>query len=171
MSEPDVQRATPGDAEGIMHLLVACRQDMLARGIRQWVEQYPTAAVVEEAMADTFVIRLEGRIAATAALNERAGSAYERVRWLTPLRQPALIVHRLAVHPDFQRRGLARRLMRFAEEYAARRGLASIRLDAFSGNPSALALYDRVGYTRVGQVFFPHRDLPFICFEKVLGTG
>ena len=169
MNDASIQRATPADAEGIVQLLAACREDMLSRGIRQWVEQYPDVGAVASTVADTFLVRLGREIAATIALNEQPEREYDRVRWLTPLHQAALIVHRLAVHPRYQRRGLAKRLMRFAEELASQRRLGSIRLDAFSGNPAALALYEGLGYTRVGQVFFPHRDLPFVCFEKVLG--
>jgi ribosomal protein S18 acetylase RimI-like enzyme len=171
MNDTVIQQALPQDAEAIMQLMVACRQDMLSQGIRQWVEHYPTAAAVEATMADTFVIRLDGDITATVTLNEQGEQQYETVRWLTPLRQRALVVHRLAVHPRYQRRGLARRLMQFAERLAMERGLASIRLDSFSGNPAALALYEGLGYTRMGEVRFPHRDLSFVCFEKVLRLG
>lgn len=166
-----IQQASPQDAPETMQLLAACREDMLSRGIRQWVDQYPTLQVVAAAIDDTFIVRLDGRLAATVMLNEQNEKEYETLRWLTPFHQRALVVHRLAVHPAFQRRGLARRLMRFAGDLAVRRGLASIRLDAFSGNPAALALYDGLGYHSVGRVFFPHRDLPFVCFEKVLTTG
>jgi ribosomal protein S18 acetylase RimI-like enzyme len=168
MNDSNIQRAAPGEAEAIFRLLDACRQDMLSRSIRQWVEQYPTPEVVVAALGDTFVIRARTDLAATAVLNEQSDPEYRRVRWLTPPEQPALVVHRLAVHPRFQRLGLAKRLMRFAEEYATGRGLESIRLDSFSGNPAALALYEGLGYLRVGEVRFPHRDLPFVCFEKAL---
>ncbi|WP_173049782.1 hypothetical protein [Nitrospira sp. KM1] len=43
--------------------------------------------------------------------------------------------------------------------------LLRVRLDAYSGNPQALTLYRRRGYREAGQVTFPRRALPFICFE------
>jgi len=46
--------------------------------------------------------------------------------------------------------------------------LACIRLDAYTGNPRALALYEKRGYQRIGQAYFPRRELPFDCFEKVV---
>jgi len=171
MNDASIQQASPADAEAIIQLLADCRQDMLARGIRQWVAQYPTLQAVWADIADTFVVRIGGRLAATVALNEKGEREYEQVRWLTPFHQRALVVHRLAVHPAFQRRELARRLMQFAKQLAAQRGITTIRLDGFSGNPAALALYEGMGYARAGEVFFPHRDLPFVCFEKVLTSG
>jgi len=56
----------------------------------------------------------------------------------------------------------------FAEKRAADNGYSSIRLDAYSGNAIALQLYERNGYRKRGEVFFPRRELPFICYEKLL---
>lgn len=79
-----------------------------------------------------------------------------------------LVIHRLAVNPEWQKQGIGRQLMDFTENYAAEKGYTSIRLDAYSGNPRALNLYERRGYRKVGQVFFPERELPFYCYEKVI---
>jgi RimJ/RimL family protein N-acetyltransferase len=56
--------------------------------------------------------------------------------------------------------------MEFAEQRAARAGYRAVRLDAFSGNPAALRLYDRLGYRRCGTARFRGRG--FVLFEKVL---
>jgi hypothetical protein len=58
--------------------------------------------------------------------------------------------------------------MDFAERFAEANGYASIGLNACSGNGRALRLYDRRGCTIAGQVFFPGRELPFLCMEKIL---
>jgi hypothetical protein len=58
--------------------------------------------------------------------------------------------------------------MDFAESHAARSGYASIRLDAYTGNPRSVQLYRRRGYREVGQVYFPRRTLPFWCFELIV---
>ncbi len=76
-----------------------------------------------------------------------------------------LVIHRLCVHPDWQARGLARQLMDFAENHARTQSYASIRLDAYKGNPRAIAFYEKRGYQRVGQARFPRRPLPFDLFE------
>ncbi len=58
-------------------------------------------------------------------------------------------------------------MMDFAENFARSHDFSCIRLDAYT-NPQALGLYERRGYRRVGQLYFPRRELPFACFEKVL---
>jgi ribosomal protein S18 acetylase RimI-like enzyme len=72
------------------------------------------------------------------------------------------------VHPDWQQRGVGRHLMEFAEQYAVEHGFRCIRLDAYTGNPRAITLYERGGYDKIGQIYFRGRSLPFDCFEKVL---
>jgi ribosomal protein S18 acetylase RimI-like enzyme len=58
--------------------------------------------------------------------------------------------------------------MEFAENYAIEQRFSCIRLDAYTGNPRAIALYEGRGYERIGQTYFPRRKLPFDCFEKTL---
>jgi hypothetical protein len=67
--------------------------------------------------------------------------------------------------------GIAGLLMDFAERLALTNKYGSIRLDAYTGNPQAIRLYDGRGYVRTGQVFFPRRTLPFFCYEKVIGAS
>lgn len=55
--------------------------------------------------------------------------------------------------------------MDYVENYARRHRYANLRLDAYSGNPRALALYKGHGDREAGQVLFPRRALPFTCFE------
>ncbi|WP_394706895.1 GNAT family N-acetyltransferase [Marispirochaeta sp.] len=73
-------------------------------------------------------------------------------------------VRRLAVHPAYQGGGIAGKLTTFAESYAADNGYTAIRLDTFSGNPIALHLYRKKGYSEAGTVRF--RKGSFVVFEK-----
>ena len=79
---------------------------------------------------------------------------------------PIIVIHRLAVTPEFQGAGLAKRLMSFAEISAAKAGYATIRLDAYSGNEAVVGFYTRRGYKKAGEIFFPRRELPFVCMER-----
>jgi len=76
------------------------------------------------------------------------------------------VIHRLTVHPEHQELGHASTLMLFAESKARDLGCRSIRLDAFTKNPGACALYSGRGYRNLGTVDF--RMGVFYCFEKVL---
>jgi ribosomal protein S18 acetylase RimI-like enzyme len=102
------------------------------------------------------------------ALDEKQEAAYRQVKWHGA--EPVLVVHRLCIAPDQQRKGIAGMFMDFAEDFALQNGYAGIRLDAYSGNPAAVRLYESRGYQKVGQVNFPRRDLPFYCYEKTFSS-
>ena len=84
----------------------------------------------------------------------------------TPALQPGGEIARLAVHPDFQNRGLARRLVRFIMEELARRGCRSIRLIVNCRNEKALRSYAAFRFRTAGEcdMYSQH----FLCYEKAL---
>ena len=65
------------------------------------------------------------------------------------------ILANVAVHPDYQRRGIARELMRASLEMMRRRGAARVILQVNYQNEAALRLYERQGfmYERAWQVW------------------
>jgi ribosomal protein S18 acetylase RimI-like enzyme len=69
-----------------------------------------------------------------------------------------------------QGRGVGRLMTAFIREYAERHRFASIRLDAYSGNPAAVTMYRRMGFREAGQVSFPRRELPFVLFEQEMSS-
>ena len=109
-----------------------------------------------------YLIEVEGRVVGFTVINEDQSPEYADVDWKYDGR--ALVVHRLTIHPDFQRRKLESYLMDFAEEMAATENYDCIRLDAFTRNAAAFTLYENRGYRKAGVVRFRKGD--FYCFEK-----
>ena len=147
-----------------------CRLALDAEGIAQWDAVYPTRGVVEADVQRGALYVLEdedGRCFGSVALDEDQADEYRQLSWTTA--EPALVVYRLTIDPSVQGRGLGHELMGFAEAHAARCGYASVRLDAYTGNPRSAQLYRRRGYREVGQIRFPRRALPFWCFELPVG--
>lgn len=161
--------AEPHQAAAIGAVYDACRAVLARAGVHQWTSTYPSRGTVADDIARACLyVCLDGaEPAAVVTLDALQEPEYADVAWRVR-EGPVLVVHRLAVHPDYQRRGLATRLMDFAEAHARQHVCAAIRLDAFSGNPGALGLYERRGYARRGLVYFSGRDLPFHCFEKAM---
>jgi [ribosomal protein S18]-alanine N-acetyltransferase len=58
-------------------------------------------------------------------------------------------VHDLAVHPDHRGHGLARWLLRFVLDWAARRGAAEAYLEVRRSNQAARELYGSLGFQEV----------------------
>ena len=80
-----------------------------------------------------------------------------------------MYIHRLAVHPQEQKKGYAKVLMDFAEDYARKGGFISVRLDTFSKNVRNNKFYQARGYRAVGDIYFPKQsEFPFHCYELIL---
>lgn len=150
------------------NIIDRCRTALLEQGILQWDKLYPTAEIVRADIADRrlYLLTLSGICRAVVTIDVKKEAQYSTVLWTTA--EPALIVHRLCVEPGFQGHGYGRQLMDYVETYARHHRYTSLRLDAYSGNPRAVALYQRLGYHEAGRVFFPRRVLPFKCFELSL---
>ncbi|WP_298750169.1 GNAT family N-acetyltransferase [uncultured Serinicoccus sp.] len=114
----------------------------------------------------------EGRIAGVVALNHEAPDAYLRASWgveASPDR--VLVVHALAVCPDFLGRGVARFLVDATLQVAREQGCRAVRLDTYVENVAARGLYARCGFTDLGvhTLHYEGTDLSqFHLFERVL---
>ena len=166
-----IVKADISHLDAAWRIIDRCRASLRERGIFQWDDVYPTREDVE---ADIGAGRLYALTTgehpqAIVTMDSIQEPEYATLSWMSP--EPALVVHRLCVDPSAQGRGLGGQLMDYVEKHASRHRFASIRLDAYSGNPQALSLYRRRGYREVGQVLFPRRTLPFCCFELNVGSG
>jgi ribosomal protein S18 acetylase RimI-like enzyme len=169
LSDTRIVLAVENDIDRIMSLVRDCIEDMESHGIHQWGEYYPTREIIQDDIENRsmFTAKEDDEVLGIIAVNEEQPPEWEKVNWSTQ-EDTILAIHRLAVKPTRQRQGIARRLLDYAEDYAANNGYTSIRLDAYSGNPRALRLYEKHRYNRVGQVHFPMRGRPFYVYEKIL---
>lgn len=94
-----------------------------------------------------------------------AVTEYANGIWHTP-GEPFRVVHRLCVDPACQGQGVGRQTMQHIEEMVWAAGIHVICLDVFSSNPKALALYENMGYCRVGHADW--RKGRFYLMEKGL---
>ncbi|WP_034256723.1 GNAT family N-acetyltransferase [Adhaeribacter aquaticus] len=153
------------DIDEVMALIKEAVQEMDRQQIYQWDASYPDYLTLKTDIqtGTLYGLRIGGVLAGIIVLNQEQPEDYLAINWQHT--QP-LIIHRVCVHPLFQRQGVAQQLLNFAEQYATAQRHKSIRLDAFVHNPFALRLYQKLGYQERGKVTF--RKGPFYCFEKAL---
>ena len=63
-------------------------------------------------------------------------------------------IHKLAIHPDFRRQGLASRLMQRAEDGLKSIGCAKVNLQVRASNSTVTAFYEALGYDIEERVSF-----------------
>lgn len=162
-----LEPATDQDFDEAYTLLVACKEDLMTQNIGQWDDNYPNpdhvAADIHQGGLFKYV--LETDIVGIISIDSKQEPEYSSIPW-TYTGGSIAIIHRLAVHPLLQGRGYGSRIMDGAEKIINEKDFSTIRLDAYAGNLKLLEFYEKRGYRRVGDFFYPSRPLPFICFEK-----
>jgi len=154
----------------ILTMTNACRIAMEEKGIYQWTTEYPSKKAFEKDIErnDLYVLLEEDAIIGCIVLSQVMDDEYKNVVWLTE-NGNNYYVHRLAVHPKYQGRGLAQQLMDFGENFARKNNALSVRLDTFSQNKRNQKFYEQRGYVKLEDIFFPKQSAhPFHCYELVL---
>ncbi len=139
-------------------------------GVHQWDFSYPNKTIINEDIQSKscYLLKINQRIAAVVSLNQEQDDQYKNVNWDAP-EEHVWVIHRLAVHSDFQNRGIATRLCQFLEKLAFENGAKCIRLDAFSKNPYSNRMYLKLGYKAMKELLYFHgNNTPFIAYEKIL---
>ena len=167
MANVTMRPAGPTDMQAVYAVYRDAIDDMNARGIPQWDELYPTPAILDDDLAQgqLFVGETDNGVVAAVVLNEVCDPQYRNGQWQG--NGPYVIVHRLCVSPAAQGGGVGRGLMTAVEAWAKENGYREIRLDAFSINPQALRMYDRLGYAKRGEANW--RKGLFYLMEKDIG--
>lgn len=156
----------------ILDLTKACARYLCRQGIFQWNEEYPSreAFLVDVERGDLWILEEEKGLIGIIVVSELMDEVYRKVNWLSPNAKNRYI-HRLAVHPNFQGRGYATKLMDFAEDKSRKEGARSIRLDTFSKNVRNQRFYENRGYRRLETISFPRQSpYPFYCYELLLSS-
>jgi GNAT superfamily N-acetyltransferase len=166
-----IRKATEADLDRIMDLIVRVVRNMRAEGIDQWNDDYP---IRSDFRADILAGELyldesdeEPRgIRGVVCINQVEPEEYRAASWSRE--GPAVVIHRLAVNPDFRRRGVAAGFFGLAEDQARRNGCLYLRSDTYSRNAKMNALFVRQGYARAGDIRFKGRVEVFHCYDKSL---
>jgi GNAT superfamily N-acetyltransferase len=112
MSGNEIRIARKDEIGEIMELIAKCVQVMQDGGSDQWDDTYPNREVIGKDIADgtLYVCVDQAAIAGIIVLDENQAEQYEAIDWLEA-KGPNLIMHRLAVHPEVQGKGIARKLI------------------------------------------------------------
>jgi GNAT superfamily N-acetyltransferase len=168
--------ATRADAAAVYRIRVMTAEQLTARlGRGHWSRTAPLASVrrrltplgIATSPMTLYVVCDDSEPVATIAYGSRSWRTWPRRAW----RQPdahALCVFDVAVAPDRQRQGIGRWTMLAAEEAAGQRGLAWVRLDAYSHDPVSGAFYRSLGYEDRGAMLV--MGAAVTLFEKHVGA-
>ena len=158
------------EAIDVLNIYKSCVCQHKNIGFNQWDETYPNTETISNDIENNWLFGayILDRLVAVISITEDEPKEYLQLNWANTKRSN-FIIHRLCVHEDYSRRGIARGLMEFAEKHAKDNNKLAIRLDTYSLNKGALNFYKKLGYSQVGFVKFPKKtESNYTCFEKVL---
>jgi len=164
-----IRKANKTDLDNIMLMYKSCVKGMLANDIDQWDATYPNSGVImRDLIAQSYFVALEnGIIIGGINIDENQDKTYLTIDWKDKKNQ-FLVVHRLGVKEEFWNKKIGKELMLFTENLLKERGLKSIRLDTYSGNPKAMEFYRRLGYRELGTINLKPNKNEYYCFEKII---
>ena len=164
-----IKKANKTDLDKIMKMYKSCVKGMLENGIDQWDNSYPNAEIISEDLnvGTYYVAEIDGIIIGGVNIDKNQDDTYLALDW-EDKSDSFLVVHRLGVKEEFWNKKIGKYLMLFTEKLVMEKGLKSIRLDTYSGNPKAIEFYIRLGYNELGTIDLkPNKD-KYHCFEKII---
>ena len=164
-----IRKANKKDLENIMLMYKSCVTGMLENGIDQWDNSYPNTKIISEDLnvGTYYVAEIDGTIIGGVNIDKNQDDTYLALDW-EDKSDSFLVVHRLGVKEEFWNKKIGKDLMLFTEKLVIEKGLKSIRLDTYSGNPKAMEFYRRLGYSELGTIDLkPDKD-KYYCFEKII---
>ena len=156
---------TNSDLDDIVSMVDSAKALMSSQGIEQWDEVYPCRNDFESDIKSStlYIATEDDRLVAVYVLSEECDAEYFECKWEN--KKPC-ILHRFCVSPEFQHKGIGKKVLLHIEQQILEMGYDSVRLDAFTENPFSLSLYKKNGYVERGYADW--RKGRFVLMEKRL---
>jgi ribosomal protein S18 acetylase RimI-like enzyme len=163
-----IQKAISDNLIEIMYLLRQCIEDFNKNNIYQWNISYPdTFRLMQEIEKGSLYLMInKGVPVGTITFDEQQDEVFNEVAWKNNEGR-FIVIHRIAVYPTWQRKGVGQKLIEFVEKFAQENKYQSVRLDVSSSNQKLITLYERLGFNQTGDILYPKQKIPFKCLEKV----
>nr|WP_315196300.1 GNAT family N-acetyltransferase [uncultured Flavobacterium sp.] len=162
------RKATASEIPAIWDIL----QQAIARrkkdGSEQWQDGYPNSEVVKKDVEAGYGFVLtdgETIIGYTAVLiNDEPEYVKIKGEWLS--NNDFVVFHRVALSENYLGKGLAKKILKYIEEFALSNNIYSVKADTNFDNIAMLNIFEKSGYKYCGKVYFRGGERK--AFEKTL---
>ncbi len=166
-----IRKATTIDISKIMEIITATISEMKLYNNTQWDETYPQAVNflkdIEE--GSLYVNELDNEIRGFVCVNYVEPTEYNCISWQSL--EKAMVIHRMAVNPNFRNQGVGISLLKFSEELALKNGVSYLKTDTYSINDKMNSLFKKFGFQLVGEMEFLGKEKPFYCYDKIISKN
>lgn len=165
-----MRKAVMGDINDIMRIINETIIEMHSYNNNQWNENYPQKKdfINDIKREELFVSERNGKLAGFVCVNKVEPAEYNNLKW--SFTKEAMVIHRMAVDPNYRRQGIGMELIKFAQELALKNGIRYLKTDTYSVNTKMQALFQKCGYKFVGNMSFLGKEKPFYSYEKIINA-
>ena len=120
-----IRLAQKNDLNRILQITSLCAREMCSRNVFQWNEHYPDrqSFVSDINSSELYVYCIKDKVVGCISICTFMDEVYKQVSWKTTGNN-SIYIHRLAVDPEFQKKGIGNKLMDFAEKKSKLAGIA-----------------------------------------------
>ena len=136
-----IRKANMNDLESIMKIIKSTVEEMKTYNNTQWDENYPLEKdfVSDIKKQDLYIYEVDGEVAGFICLNYEEPEEYLGLNWSS--NKKAMVIHRMAVNPNFRKTGIASKLVDFAEKLAVENNVSYLKSDTYSINSKMNLLF------------------------------
>ncbi|GMO39340.1 MAG: GNAT family N-acetyltransferase [Termitinemataceae bacterium] len=163
----ELKKIEIGQTEKVIDIFKKAIKKMIANGIFQWDEIYPSEKDLTDDIkrGEMYGLVNGEEILAVIVYNQESDDEYVKGKWEYTGDNYA-VLHRFCVNTDCQGRGIGTQMFSMIGSLLQSRGFKAIRFDAFPQNPVSLKIYEKLGYKKAGEINL--RKGVFNLYEKLL---
>jgi ribosomal protein S18 acetylase RimI-like enzyme len=158
-----IEKAKQSDIVEVSSLAEKTRKHMLEMGLLQWVGDYPNQAhfLNDYKQDGLYVYRNNNKIVASVSILPENDEAYKELVWL---KENSMVIHRILVDPEAQKKGIGKAIFSFAIDLAIKHEYDSIKVDTHPDNYRMQGLIKKMGFRDIGYLSGINR----LAYEKCL---
>lgn len=150
-----IRQANLNDLESIWQLRLETATLLKSRQIDQWQFDQPDKQtfINDINKGYFFLFEQDGKIVGMISIQEEPEVTYQTIydgQW--QIDEPYFTIHRLAISKPYLGKGIAKKLIHFAEEKATSKEVYYIRIDTHIDNENAKRLFESLGYQKRGYI-------------------
>lgn len=162
-------QANNGHLIEIMYLLRQCVDDFETNGQNQWDESDYSLQTLKSDIENKslFIVKNNNISIATISLGKAIDNSSTNI-FFSPNQESILSVALITIVPFWQRNGIGKMLIEFAEKYAIENGYSGMQINLSSNNTKAINFFNAVGFKKAKSYVNHLNNQQYLCFEKQL---